>query len=161
MTYSMVQWLCLISWRLLVEECHTSDNESAWNKDWPHKIYVGQWPIFCGPVILLNIFKTIWCRNVILGIVDQCDTKIDFRKYMHVIDLYFAVQRFCLISWRLLDGSVWHNDWPDKVYVGQWPVVHGPVILHISWRSVSQTNCFEILNYGTSQGYLFPSGQLL
>ena len=50
-----------------------------WHKDWPHKIYVGQWPIFCGPLTLLNtcILKTIWLRNVILVILDQCDTKME------------------------------------------------------------------------------------
>ena len=58
-----------------MEECHTCHG-SVWHKDWPHKIYVGQWPIFCGPVILLGIFKTIWCMNVI-GIIDKGDTKID------------------------------------------------------------------------------------
>ena len=41
-------------------------------------VYVGQWPIFYCPMILLHIMKTIWWRNVVLGIMDQCDTKIDF-----------------------------------------------------------------------------------
>ena len=30
--------------------------------------------------------------NVIFGIIDQCDTKIDLIKYMQVSDLYFVVQ---------------------------------------------------------------------
>ena len=42
-----------------------------------HKEYVGQWSIFYGPVILLHNLKTIWWRNVVLGITDHCDTKID------------------------------------------------------------------------------------
>ena len=53
-------------------------NRSVWHKDWPHEICVGQWPIFHGPVIFISyIFKSIWSMNVICGIVDHCDTKID------------------------------------------------------------------------------------
>ena len=56
---------------------------------------------------------------------------------MSVSDLYFMVQRFCFISWRLFDGemfswdngSVWLKDQPCKIYVGQWPIFHGPLIL--------------------------------
>ena len=68
---------------------------SVWHKDW-HQVYVGQWPIFYGPVILLHILKTVWWRNVVLGIMDQGDTKIDLLKYMWVSDLYFMVHWFCL-----------------------------------------------------------------
>ena len=42
-----------------------------------------------GPVILLHVLKTIWWRNVVLGIMGQCDTKIDLVKYMWLNDLYF------------------------------------------------------------------------
>ena len=47
----------------LMDEGHTLDNGSVWHKDWPHKYilwHIGQWPIFRGPVILLNILKTVW-----------------------------------------------------------------------------------------------------
>ena len=37
-------------------------------------------------------------RNVVLGIMDQCHSKIDLVKYMWVSDLYFMVHWFCLIS---------------------------------------------------------------
>ena len=43
------------------------------------------------------ILKTIWWRNV-LGIMDQCDSKINFVEYMWVSDQYFMVHWFCLIS---------------------------------------------------------------
>ena len=29
-----------------------------------------------------NIFKIIWWMNIIVGILDQCDTKIDLIKYV-------------------------------------------------------------------------------
>ena len=93
----MVQWFCLISWM---------NAGSVWHKDQLHRIYLGHWPIFYGPLILSYIFKTIWWRNIILGIMpmDQCDAKIDLIKYR-------------------------------SVYIGQWPIFCGPVILLIiSWR---------------------------
>ena len=73
-------------------------NESVWHIHWPYQVYVGQWPLFYGPAILLHILKTIWWRNVVLGIMDHCDSKIDLVKYMWVSDLYFMVHWFYLIS---------------------------------------------------------------
>ena len=67
-------------------------NGSVWHRDWP-QVYVVQWPVFYGPVILLHSLKTIWWRNVVLGIMDQCDTKIDLLKYMG-----FVVHWVCLLS---------------------------------------------------------------
>ena len=75
----------------LMDEDHTLDNGSVWHKDWPHKIYIGQWLIFCGPVILLNVLKTVWWRNIIFGIMDHCDTKVGLIKQMWDCDLYFMV----------------------------------------------------------------------
>ena len=74
----------------LMDEDHTLNNGSEWHKDWPHKIYVGQWPIFHGPVILLNIVKTVWWRNIIFGIMDQCDTKVGLIEQMWVSDLILS-----------------------------------------------------------------------
>ena len=39
----------------LMEKCCTWDNGSVCLKDWPCKIYMGQWPIFHGPLILLYV----------------------------------------------------------------------------------------------------------
>ena len=47
----------------LMDECHTWDNGSVWHKNWPHTIYVGQWPTFHGPAIL-HILKTSWWINI-------------------------------------------------------------------------------------------------
>ena len=59
-----------------------SDNETVWPKLWPQSKYKSTWPIFHGLVILLNIFKIIWWMNIIVGIMDQCNTYIDLTKYM-------------------------------------------------------------------------------
>ena len=76
------------------------DEHHSWYNDihWPYQVYIGQWPVVYGPAILLHILKTIWWRNVVLGIMDHCDSKIDLVKYMWVSDLYFMVHWFYLIS---------------------------------------------------------------
>ena len=81
-----------------MDEHHSWYNGSLWHIHWPYQVYVGHWPIFYGPAILLHILKTIWWRNVVLGIMDHCDSKIDLVKYMWVSDLYFMVHWFYLIS---------------------------------------------------------------
>ena len=83
-------------------EGHTWYNGSVWHKDWPHKIYIGQWPILA--YILCQWFYLLFWRifdwrTSYFGLMDQCDTNIDLISYMQVNDLYFAVQWFCLISW--------------------------------------------------------------
>ena len=58
-----------------MDEHHNWYNGSVWHIDWPYQLYVSQWPIFYGPAMSLHILKTIWWRNVVLGIMDQCDSK--------------------------------------------------------------------------------------
>ena len=67
-----------------MDEHHRWYNGSVWHIHWPYQVYVGQWPIFYGPAILLHILKTIWWRTVVFGIMDQCDLKIDLVKYNYV-----------------------------------------------------------------------------
>ena len=76
----------------LMDECCTGDIDLAWQENWPEAIYIGQWPIFHGPVILCCILKTIWWANVIIEILDPCDAKIYLIKSMWVSDLHFMVQ---------------------------------------------------------------------
>ena len=45
------------------------------------KINIGQHDLYF-MVILLNSFKIILWMNIIISIMDQCDTKIDLIKYM-------------------------------------------------------------------------------
>ena len=88
----MVQWFC----HILKTIWWTN-----WHKRWIGTIYVGQWPIFHGPMILPYILKAIWWTNVIIGILDPYVAKIYQVKCMWVSDLQFMVQWFCLISGRL------------------------------------------------------------
>ena len=108
-----------------------------WHKHWTETIYVDQWPIFHGPVILPYILKTIRWTNVIIGLLDPCDAKIYQIKCIWVSDLHFMVWWFCLTSWRLLDRLMlywrywfmWHKHLVETIYVDQWLTFHGPVIL--------------------------------
>ena len=118
-----------------MDECCTGDIDSVWHKHWTETIYVGQWPIFHGPVILPNILKTIWWTNVIIGILDPCDAKIYQIKYMCVSDLHFMVQRFCLISWILFDGlMLYWRYWFSVTQTLNWNYICRPVT-YISWSS--------------------------
>ena len=48
----------------------------------------------------------------VLGLMDQCDTKIVLMKHMYASDLYFTVQRFCFVSLRPFDGGM--DQWDNK-----------------------------------------------
>ena len=71
---------------------------SIWPAVWPKNKCRSLWPIFHGPLILPYVVKTIWYVNTLFGIMSRIDPKFD-------LDLYFMVQWFCLISWRLFDIS--------------------------------------------------------
>ena len=96
--------------------------------------YVGQWPIFHGPVILPYILKTIWWTNVIIEILDPCDAKIYQIKCMWVSDLHFMVQWFCLF-WRLFDGlMLYWRYWFNVTQTLNWNYICKQVT-YTSWSS--------------------------
>ena len=55
-------------------------------------MYIGELPIFHGPVILPYILKTICWTNAIIGILVPCDAKVYLIKCLWVSDLHFMVQ---------------------------------------------------------------------
>ena len=133
----MVQKFCLISEPYLTKECHIWFNGSVWHRDWPHKIYVRQWPIFCGPVTLLNTLETIWWRNVILEITSVWHKDWTHKLYVCQWPIFCCpvillniFQDYLMEKCHTWDnGSVWHKDWTPKIYIGQWPIFG-----LISWR---------------------------
>ena len=109
-------------------------------------MYVGQWPIFHGPVILCCILKTISWANVIIEILDPCDAKIYLIKYIGSVT-YISWFSDCLISWRLFEGWVMYwRHWFSVTrkltwsYICQWPLFHGPVILCCILKTIWWTN---------------------
>ena len=81
------------------------DYWSVWSDIWPQSKCKSLWPIFHGPVILPYILKTIWCMYIVLWDYESVWPRFDLRINVGHCDLYFMVQWFCLVSWRLFD--VW------------------------------------------------------
>ena len=110
--YFMVLWFCLISWKLLRTVWCINiillDHESVWQHISPQNKCRSLWPIFHGPVIFPYILKSIedclMYEHHTLGL-SQYDPMSDLKIFIGHCDLYFIVQWFCLISWRLFD--VW------------------------------------------------------
>ena len=141
--YFMVQWFCLIPWKLFDVWTSYFEIMGQYDPTFNLKINVGDWLIFHGPVILSYISKT-WWMSVIFSDNETVWPKLWPQMNIGKHYLYFMVKWFCLISSRLFDGwtyswyngSVWHKDWPHQVYVGQWPVFYGPVILHYILKAI-------------------------
>ena len=101
-SYFTVHWFLKTIWCMNIT---LWDYESVWPDVWPQNNCRSLWPIFHGPMILPYIFKTVWCLNILFGIMSQYDWTFDLKINVGHWDLYFMVQWFCLIFWRLFD--VW------------------------------------------------------
>ena len=118
-----------------MDEYYTWDVGLVWHKHWPEFMYIGQWPIFHGPVIWPYILKTICRTNAITGILVPCDAKIYLIKCIWVSDLHFMVQWFCLISWKLFDGLILYQIYRFSVtQTLNWNYICRSVT-YISWSS--------------------------
>ena len=82
--------------------------------------------------------KTIWCMNIIIWDYESVWPKVwPQNKYIVTVTyilwssdfaIYFEdylMEKCC--TWD--NGSLWLKDRPCKIYVGQWPIFHGPLIL--------------------------------
>ena len=70
--YFMVQWFYFISATLFHEFTLYFGywlSMTLCHNEWPHNISRSVWPIFHGPVILLNISNTVWWIYIVLGIL--------------------------------------------------------------------------------------------
>ena len=98
--YFTVQWFCLVSWRLWCMNVIIWYYESVWPNVWPQNNCRSLWPILQGPVILCYILKTIWCMNIILWDYESVLPDVwNLKIIVDHCDLYFMVQRFCIIPW--------------------------------------------------------------
>ena len=138
--YFLVQWVCLISWRLFDTWTSYFRIMSQYDPTFDLKCR-SLWPIFHGSVTLPYILKTIWTSN--FGIMSQYDTTFDIKLKVGHCDIYFMVQWFCLISWKLFSGwtsyfgmmSQYDPTSDHKIFVGHcdlYFMVHW--ICHMSWR---------------------------
>ena len=90
--------------------------ESVWPDVWPQNKCRSVWPIFHCPVILPYILKTVWCMNILIWDYESVWPMFDRKINVAHCDLYFIVQWFCLISWRLFD--VW-----TSFFFGLWIIM--------------------------------------
>ena len=102
---------------------------------WPKNKCRSLWPIFPGPLILRYILKTIWFMNIIASYLED-----------------YLMENCCTSN----NESVWIKDWPYRIYVGQWPVFHGPLILPF----IIVIDFYTLRN-GAGRGYSCPCGHLL
>ena len=100
-----------------MDKYNTWDFGSVWHKCWLKMVYVGQWPIFHGPVILPYILKTIWwtkCHNLDIGSI------------------------WC----KDLPHKMYMGQWPtlhEPVILSYWILFDGWILYWRYWYSMTQT----------------------
>ena len=154
--YFMVQWFCLISWRLFYIWTQCFRIMSGYDTTFDLKINVGHYDLyfmfqwFC--LISWSLFD-VWTPYY--GIMSQYDPMFDLKINLGHCDLYFMVQWFCLISWRLF--AVWTSYFrimsqydPTfylKINVGHSNLFfHSPVILPYILNSIWWMNVILLEN---------------
>ena len=86
------------------------------------------WPIFHGPVILPSILNTTQWLNIIFLEYESVWPDFWPENKCRSLWLYFMVQWFCLIAWRLSYinviiwdyESVWPDAWPQSKSMSPW-----------------------------------------
>ena len=102
--YFMVQWFWLDILNIKCMNIILWDYEWVWHNIWPLNKCWSLWPIFHGPVILPYFLKTIWYMNTILWDYESVWPYVWPQNICSTLWLYFMVQWFCLISWKLFSG---------------------------------------------------------
>ena len=102
--YFMVQWFCVLAWRLFDVWTSYFRIMGQYDQTFDLKKCKSLWPIFHGPVILPCILKTIWFMNKNIWDYDSVWPYVWPEINVAHCDLYFMVQWFCRISWRLFDA---------------------------------------------------------
>ena len=133
---------------LIYEQIYTLVyRESVWSDVWPKNKCMSLWPIFHGPVISPYIFKTVWCMNFILQDYESVWPDIWPKINVGHCDLYFMVQWFCLISWRLFAAwtsyfgimSQYDTTFDLKINVG-----HCDLYFMVKWFCLISWRLFDI-----------------
>ena len=136
--YFMVQWFCLISWRLFDVWTSLFGSMSRYEPKVDLKVNIGhcdlhfmvQW--FC--VTSWRLFDI--CKSY-FGIMGQYDPTFDLKINVSLCDLYVVVQWFCHISktiWYMSaifsdNETVWPKLWPQNKCKSTWRIFHGLLIL--------------------------------
>ena len=121
----MVQWFCLISWRLFDVWTSYFGIMSQYDTTFDLKLNVGH----CNLYFMVQWFCLISWKQFggwtsYFQIMSQYDPTSDLKIFLCHCDLYFIVPWDC--------ESVTHNIWPQNKCRSLWPIFHGPVkITHV------------------------------
>ena len=151
--YFMLQWFCLISWRLFDVRTSLFGIMSQYDPTFDLKINIGYCDLYFMDQWLCNTswrLFDVWTSY--FGIVGQYDPTFGLNINVGLCDLYVMVQWFCLIFPRLCDArfcllfprlfDAWVSyfqvmrqcdpNFDIKVYMSKWPIFHVIVIfVHI------------------------------
>ena len=136
--YFMVQWFCLISWRLFDVWTPYFGIISQYDPVFDLKINVGHCDLFHGPVILPYILKTIWYMNTILwdyesvwpDVWPQNKCRSLWPIFHGPVILPYILKTIWCMNTILRDyESVWPDVWPKNKCRSLWPIFHRPLIL--------------------------------
>ena len=104
-------------------EHHSWYNESVWQTDWPHQVYVGQWHIFYGPVILHHILEDYLIEKCCIWDNGSVWLKDRPRKiYVDQWPIFHFALYHCHRLKLFLYIKKWH--WPG-VFVDHWTLAQG------------------------------------
>ena len=140
----MVQWFCLIFWRLFDVWTSYFGIMSQYDTTFDLKINVGH----CDLYFMVQWFYLISWRlfdiwTPYFGIMSQYDPMFDLKIFVAHCD-YFMVQWFCLIAWKLFSGwtsyfgimSQYDPTYDLQIFVGHWPIFHSPLNLPFILKTV-------------------------
>ena len=139
-----------------------SEYESVWPEVWPQNKCRSLWLIYHGPLIVPYTLKTISCMNIIIreSIWPDAwpktyrslwhDSTLDL-KHIGRFDLYFMVQWFSVISWKLFD--VWTLSLGimgqyDRIFDFKMNICHSDLYLMGHWSClISQILFYRWMSY--------------
>ena len=144
--YFMVQWFCLISWRLFDVLTWYLGIMSQYDLMLDLEIKVGHWPLFHGSLILPYILKKIWCINMTCWNNESVwldawpqNKSGSLWPICHgsLILPYILKTNWCINMTCWNNESVWLDAWPQNKSGSLWPICHGsmilPYILKTNW----------------------------
>ena len=132
--YFMVQWFCLISWRLFDVWTSYIGIMSQYDPMFDLKLIVGH----CDQWFFSYILKTIWCMNILLWDYESVWHNIWPQNKCRLLGpilcstaiLPYTLKTILYMNTILWDyESVWPDVSPQNIYSTLWPIFHGPVSL--------------------------------
>ena len=153
--YFMVQWFCLIFWRLFDVLRSYFGIMSQYDTTFDFKINVGHCDLYF-MVQWFYLMKTIWYMNTILWDYESVWLMFDLKIFCSTLWPIFhgpvilpnvlkTIQWLNVILWDY--ESVWPDMWPPNICRSLWPIFHGPLNFPLSWRLFDVwTSYFRIMS---------------